>query len=143
MQECDVDVRRVAQHLVREGSAGRDDLYHLAVRQPLCLWVADLLGDGNLEPLCNETRDVAVRRVVGHAAHGVFVEVAAAACERQPQLLCRNLCVVKEHLVEVAEAEKEQFARMRLFCAQILLHHRRDVLRVHNEPPVLNAITEY
>ena len=81
VKQRDIDIRCVAQHLVRECRAGRDDLHYLAVRQPLCLRIADLLGDCDLEPLCDETCDVAVRRMVGYAAHGTFVEIAAAACE--------------------------------------------------------------
>ena len=135
VKQRDIDIRCVAQHLIRECRAGGHDLHHLAVRQPLCLRVADLLGDCDLEPLCDEACDVAVRRMIGHTAHGTFVEIAAAARERQSELLCRHLCIVKEHLIEVAETEEEQFVRMRLLRGEILLHHRRDVLRVHNEPP--------
>ena len=135
VKQRDIDIRCVAQHLVRECRAGGHDLHHLAVRQPLCLRVADLLGDCHLEPLCDKARDIAVRRMIGYAAHGTFVEITAAACERQSELLCRHLCIVKEHLIEVAETKEEQFVRMRLLRGEILLHHRRDVLRVHNEPP--------
>ena len=138
MKQCDIDIRCVAQHLVRECRAGGHDLHHLAVRQPFCLRVADLLGDCDLEPLCDEACDVAVRRMIGHTAHGTFVEIAAAARERQSELLCRHLCIVKEHLIEVAETKEEQFVRMCLLRGEILLHHRRDVLRVHNEPPKLS-----
>ena len=82
MDEDDVDVGGVLELLAEEGGAGRHDLDHLARSQSLCLRIADLLGDGDLEPLCHETRDVAVRGVIGDAAHGVLVEVAAAARER-------------------------------------------------------------
>ena len=51
--------------------------------------------------------------------------------------------VAVEHFVKIAKAEKKKLARIRRLRGEILLHHRRDVLRVHNEPPVLNAITEY
>ena len=82
--------------------------------------------------------------MIGHTAHGTFVEIAAAARERQSELLCRHLCIVKEHLIEVAETKEEQFVRMRLLRGEILLHHRRDVLRVHNKPPKLSTyLTPY
>ena len=128
MQQGDIDVRRVLQLLAEEGGAGRHDPHDLARSQSLCLRIADLLGNGDLEPLRDEARDVAVCRMVRHAAHGVVVEITAAAREREPEFLCRDLRVVKEHLVEVAETEKEQLARMRLLCREILLHHRCDIL---------------
>ena len=140
MDKDDVDVGSVLELLAEESGAGRYDLDHLARGQPLCLRIADLLGDGDLESLCHEPRDVAVRGVIRDAAHGVLVEVTAAARERQPEFLCRNLCVVEEHFVEIAEAEKEQFARMRLLCREILLHHRCDILWLHGDPPYMLII---
>ena len=134
MQEGYIDIRRILQHLVRECRAGRDDLHHRTMRQSLRFRIADLFGNRDLKPLCNKTRNIAVSCMIRHAAHGIFFEVAAAARERQPKLLCRNFCVIKEHLIEIAKPKKEQFVWMRLFRAQIL-HHRRDVLRVHNAPP--------
>ena len=138
MKERDVNIGRVLQHLVRERRARGDDLDHLAMRQPLCLRIADLFGNRDFEPLGNEARDIAVCCMVGHAAHRALVEVTAAAREGQSELLGSNLCILEEHLVEVPEAKEEQLAGMRLLRAQILLHHRRDVLRVHNEPPRLS-----
>ena len=79
--------------------------------------------------------------MIRHAAHRTFVEIAAAARERQSELLCRHLRIVEEHFVKIAKAEKKKLARMRRLRGEILLHHRRDVLRVHNKPPKVNDIT--
>ena len=135
VQEHDVDVGRITQCLIGERRARRDHLHYFAVRQPLCLRVADLLGNRHLEPLCDETRDIAVRRMIGNAAHGILLEIAAAARQRQPELLRRHLRIVEEHLVEIAQTKEKKLARMRLFRGEILLHHRRHILRVHNKPP--------
>ena len=135
VQEDDVDVGRIPQHLIGERCARRNDLHHLAVRQALCLRVADLLGNRHLEPLCDEACDIAVRRMIGNAAHGILLEIAAAARQRQPELLRRHLRVVEEHLVKVTQTKEKKLARMRLFRGEILLHHRRYILRVHHKPP--------
>ena len=110
----------------RAGSHHPDDI---PLHQPLGLRrVLRLLTDGHLVALGDETGDIGVGGVVGHAAHGdpllgglVFVLVAAG--ERQIQLAGGGAGVGPEHLIEVTQTEEQDGVLILLLYLQVLLHH--------------------
>ena len=91
--------------------------------------VLHLLADGHLVALGDEAGDVGLAGVVGDAAHGdlvlrrLCVLAVVPAGEGQVQLPGGQAGIVGEHLVEIAQAEKQDGIRVVLFDLQILLHH--------------------
>ena len=91
--------------------------------------VLHLLADGHLVALGDEAGDVGLAGVVGDAAHGhplllgLGVLAVVPGSQGQVQFLGRQLGVVGEHLVEVAQAEEQDRVRVVLLNFQILLHH--------------------
>ena len=124
---ADEVVPALVQHHVVHGGAGGDDADHVPVHQALRRGrVLHLLTDGHLVPPLDEPGDVALRRVVGHAAHGGALLLRLAPVpggEGQAQLLRAQLGVVVEHLVEVAQPEEQQAVRVLLLHLPVLLHH--------------------
>ena len=108
--------------------AGRDHADHVALDEPLRRrGVFHLLADGDLVALLDQPRDVGLRRVERHAAHrrplgGVF-HVAVARRERQLQLLRGEDRVIVEHLIEIAQPEKQKGVRMLRLDRVVLLFH--------------------
>jgi hypothetical protein len=118
---------RVEVGAVRQG-AGRDDADDLAADEPLRLpRIFDLFADGDAEALANQPRDVAVGRVVRHAAHGdrAAAGVLRPRRERQLEGARGDERVLVEHLVEIAHAEEHDRVAMLAFRVQILAHGRR------------------
>ena len=116
------------EHLVVEDHARRDDAGHLAPEQAglpgRLRGLLDLVADRDLEPLLEQLRDVAARRVVGDPAHRDPVVALGAGGERDLEGLRGGEGVLEEHLVEVAEPEEEDRVgdpRLRL---EVLPHHR-------------------
>ena len=91
--------------------------------------VLHLLADGHLVALGDEPGDVGLAGVVGDPAHGyplllrLGVLAVIAGGEGQIQLFGGQLGIVGEHLIEVAQAEKQNGIRVILLDFQILLHH--------------------
>ena len=125
----------VAAPVVKAGAvddrAGRDDADDVALDKALGKRrVLGLLADGNLVALGDETGDVSVARMVGDAAHRRLILrrlAAVAGRQREVQLARGELGVLVEHLIEVAQAEKEDRILILFLDLQILLHHRRDL----------------
>jgi hypothetical protein len=93
--------------------------------------VADLLTDGDGYAGLNQLRQIAIRRMVGDAAHGYGLAAGfAAGGECNVQNIGGGLGVFKEQLVEVAHAIKQQTVLVLSLDAQKLLHHRSVCLRV-------------
>ena len=107
-----------------EHRARRDNLYDFALRKPLRLRVANLLGDGDLVALVDELRNVALSGMVRNAAHRRLLLVAAAARQSQPKFPRNELGVIEEHLIKIAEAKEQYLVGMPVLRFQILLHHR-------------------
>ena len=88
--------------------------------------VLRLLTDGYLVPLGDEPGDVAVTGVVGDPAHGSALLrrlVPIPGGEGEVQLLGHQPGVLVEHLIKVAQPEKQDGVRVALLHLQILLHH--------------------
>ena len=126
----------VVQTRAVDHRAGGDDADDVALDEALGQRrVLGLLTDGDLVALGDEPRDVAVARMVRDAAHrrlllGGFAAVARG--ENEIQLARGELRVLVEHLVEVAEAEKEDGILILLLDLKILAHHRREVCHVRS-----------
>ena len=95
------------------GRAGRDYPRNFAANQfranlfPGQPRIFHLLADGHFETLTDQFADVSFRRVVGNSAHGhrdAFLFVARG--QRNLQFFGGDDGIVKEELVEIAEAEE-------------------------------------
>ena len=125
----------VAAPVVEAGAvddrAGRDDADDIALDKAFGKrGILGLLADGDLIALGDQAGDVSVARMVGDTAHRRLILrrlAAVARREREIQLARGELCVLVEHLVEVAQAEKEDRILILFLDLQILLHHRRDL----------------
>ena len=89
--------------------ARRDDPGDVAVDQcPAAIGRADLLANGDFVTGRDEAGDVAIRGVMGDAGHGNADALAhLAAGEHDVQDARRDLRVLLERLVEIAEAKEE------------------------------------
>ena len=112
-----------------DDGAGGDHTDDVPLHQALGLGrVLGLLADGHLVALGDEPGDVAVGGVVGDAAHGDALLrrlglVLVTGGEGQLQLPGGGAGIVAEHLVEIAQAEKENGIRVVGLDFQILAHH--------------------
>jgi len=117
--------------------SGRHHAHHLALHHALgLLRVLHLLADGHPVALLHEARDVAIRRVIGHAAHrhGGARRVLRSRGEGQVQRARRHQRVLVEHLVEIAHAEEDQGVAILPFRLEVLAHRGRQVrARGHGE----------
>ena len=115
------------QHGRGDDGAWSDDPDDVPVHQPLGRGrVLCLLADGHLVPLGDEPGDVAVTGVVGDPAHGSALLrrlVPVPGGEGEVQLLGHQPGVLVEHLIKVAQPEKQDGVRVALLHLQILLHH--------------------
>ena len=88
--------------------------------------IGHLFADSHLVALLDQLLQVAVHRVIGHAAHGrPLGKAAILACQRQLQLPGDQLGVLEEHLIEVPQAIEQDRTGVLLLDVQVLLHHRR------------------
>ena len=114
--------------LVNDG-AGGDDADDIPLHQPLGGGgILRLLADGHLVALGDETGDIGVGGVVGDAAHGDLVVeglglILVPCGQSQIQLTGRRAGVGAEHLVEVAQTEKQNGVGVLLLDLHILAHH--------------------
>ena len=103
--------------------ARADDLGDLARDDLAGLRFARLVANRHAAAGFDQLRNVVLRRVIRHAAH----RDAVSFRQRDVEQGRRVLRIVEEHLVEVAEAEKEQGVRRHAGAQPlILLHHRRE-----------------
>ena len=121
---------------LREG-AGADDLDDLAPDHALGeLGILGLLAHRHLEAGGQELADVRGGGVMGHAAKGHRLAVVAiAAGEGDVEYLGRPFRVLEEHLVEVAEPEKQDGVLVPFLDLQVLVHHGRGACPLHHAPP--------
>ena len=109
--------------------AGGDNADDVALDKTLGLrGVLRLLADGDLVALGDQTRNVGVRGVIGDPAHGCLILGSLAAVARgqdKVKLARGGLRILVEHLVKVAETEKEDGILILFLDLQILPHHRR------------------
>ena len=123
------------QHGACRHRAGGDDADHIPLDQPLCQCrVLHLLADGHFIPLGNQLCNVNLRRMIGHTTHGgallrIFHGPVPGG-QSQIQLPGGGFCVLVEHLVEVAQPEKQHTIRVLRFDFLILLFHRRQFSHV-------------
>ena len=115
----------IEQGFVCQG-AGRDDSNNLPLHGTLAgSGITDLFADGDGHAKPDESCQVAVDRVVWHAAHGYGLSGrGTAGSQGNVEQICGTLGIVVEQLVEIAHAVKQQFFRMFCLDGQVLLHHR-------------------
>ena len=130
-------VAPLVQHGAFGDGAGGDNAGDIPFDQTLgCGRVFHLLTDGHLVALGDQTGNIALAGVVGDTAHGNPVGIvlglgAVAAGEGQVQLPGSGAGIFVEHLIEVAETEKENAVRMIVFDLPVLLHHGGKLLLGH------------
>ena len=137
---CNVIVFVILQHTALDDSARRDHPDDIALDQSLCLGrVLHLLTDRHLVSLGDQAGHIALVAVEGHAAHGgTLFHAALLARQGQVQLPGGGQRIVKEHLVKVADAVKQDLVLILLLDVHILLHHGRQFC--HNRSPFLRAM---
>ena len=137
--ERDARVLRVEKHAAQEvpaarvkalavdHRAGRHHADDVALDEPLGeRRILRLLADGDLVALGDEPRDVPVARMIRHAAHGRLILGSLAAVarrEREVQLPRCGERILVEHLVKIAETEKEDGILILFLDLKVLLHH--------------------
>ena len=122
LEEADYVVEAAVIQVILIHDGGR---CHNAHHFPACkrlgvLRELHLLTDGYLLPRVKKPLDVIARSVIRDAAHGVI----ALVCQSQVQEGRYLPCIVIEHLVEVADTEKEHHVGVLLFHFAVLLHQR-------------------
>ena len=122
---ADVVVFVVLEHAALNDGAGSDDADDVPLHQPLSQGrVLHLLADGHLVALGDKPGHIALVAVEGHAAHGRALRLAAVPPgEGELQLFGREDRVVVEHLVKVAQPEKQNLVLVLLLDLKILGHH--------------------
>ena len=99
------------------------------------LRILELLRDGHLVARAHEPRHVAVRRMKRDAAHRSPLRLSAVLPgQHQVQHRRSGLRILIEHLVEIADAIKEDAIRILLFGFEVLRHHRRQLFFSHLFP---------
>ena len=116
----------IQQRLVGDG-AGRDDAHHLPTHRALARARRfELLADRHRLAPIEQTREILLGRVVGHAGHRNRGAGRFAACgQGDVQEIGGALRVVVEQLVEIAHAIEQQHVRIIGLDRQVLAHHRR------------------
>ncbi len=121
-------VRGLLQQMVFEHSARRNDARHLAPHDALRLFrVLHLIADRHPQPRRQQPRYVAVHRMVGHAAHGGLILIAAGQHDLEDWGGLHR--VLAEHLVEVAHPEHHEHVRVLLLDGGILPLHGSQLRR--------------
>ena len=125
----DVVVAVILQHAALDDSARRHHADDIPLDQALGGGrVLHLFADGHLIALGNQPGHIGLIAVEGHAAHGGTLLLAALlAGKGQIQLPGSRDGVVVEHLIEIADAIKEDLILMLFFDIQILFHHGRQI----------------
>ena len=115
----------ILQKIVLHHGTGSNDPHHLTAHQALGLGgILGLLADGHLVAHGDQLADISLAGVIGHAAHGRPLRLAAVpAGERQGQKLRNQLGIIKKHLVKVAETVKQDKILILFFDIHVLLHH--------------------
>src|SRR5262249_44016441 len=88
-----------------------------------------LLAHRDLLARADEAADVPVGGVMGDTRHGNGALTLLARCERDLQEPRRELGVVEEQLVEIAEPEQQQVVRVAALQLPVLPHHRCQIGR--------------
>ena len=103
----------------------RNDADDVPLYHPLALFgIGELFADRDFLPRLEELLDVIIRGMIGHAAHGSPLFLAAvSARKRQIEDLACLFGVLEKHLVKVAEAIKDYTIGMSVFDLAPMLHH--------------------
>ena len=133
VQAANVVVGVVVQHAAFNERAGGDDTDDIPFHQSLAQRrIGHLLADGDLIATVHQLFQVQVHAVVGHAAHGrTLVQTALLSCQRQFQLSGHQNGVLKKHLVEISQPEKQDAVAVFFLGCRILLHHGRQFFLWH------------
>ena len=132
------------QHALFQHGAGGDDPQHIPLHQALGQSrVLHLLADGHLVALAQQLGHIALVGVVGHAAHGRLLlgrPGPVPGGEGQVQLPGGGAGILVEHLVEIAQAEKQDAVRQFILDPVILLHHGGAFCHYRSSSPVKTAL---
>src|SRR5215208_571880 len=81
-----------------------------------------------------EFLNIRLRGMIRHAAqrHRTFVALVARGQSNVENLRC-DMGVLKKHLIEIAEAEKQNGVLVPLLDLEVLLQHRRNLGSVHDD----------
>ncbi len=112
-----------------------DHPHHLPRHDPLALGrVCHLLANRDFVPERKQPRDVARGGVMRDPGERDFVDFALISTGQREfeQRRCDH-CVVAEHLVEIAQTEKDDRIRVGAFGLRVLQHHRREARRHDSE----------
>ena len=125
---ADIVAAPLLQHRAFGDGAGGDDPDHVPLDDALGQGrVLGLLADGHLVALGDEPGDIALSAVVGDAAHGGallrVLDGPVPGGQGQVQLPGGHLGVLIEHLIEIAQAEKQQAILIVLLALVILSFH--------------------
>ena len=125
----DIVVSALIQGVHIQICTGRHDADHFPAHDPPgAARILHLFADGDLVPQFHKSGQVGVHGVVRDTAHGRALRKPAALsgqCQFQFPGNCHR--IVKEHFIKVSETVKKQAVRVFMFCAQIMLHHRRQL----------------
>ena len=126
----DVVVFSFLQGVHVEVCTGSDDPDDLPAHDAFCrAWILHLFTDGDLVAVFHQPGQIAVDGVIGHPAHGCALgETAALAGQGQLQFAGHSDRVIKKHLIKIPQPVKKQAVGIIVFGAQIMLHHRRELL---------------
>ena len=132
IHSTDVVAALLTEHSAVGNGTGGDNADHITPDQAFGQsGVLHLFTDGDLIPLCDEFRDISVRAVIRHAAHGSaflrIFNVTVPGSESQIQLSGRQHRILIEHLIKIAQPEKEQAVGMLLLDLLILALHGREL----------------
>ena len=135
-------VAALVEHGAFDDRSRRDDAGDIPLDKALGQRrVLHLLADGDLVAARNEPCDIALCRVIRHAAHGDLLGLLLAAvprCERQVKLMGSKLGIVGKHFIKIAQTEKQDAVRVPFLDLQILPHHRRQFS--HTSSPSVCAV---
>ena len=122
-----VVVAVVLQHTALNDRSRCNHPDNITFDKTFCLGrVFHLLTDGDFVTLGNEAGHIALIAVEWHAAHGgTLFQTALLARQGQVQLFGGCQCIVKKHLVKIADAVKKNLVFVLLFDFKVLLHHGR------------------
>ena len=125
-------LREPGQQVRFEQHAGREHAHDVARHQAVPADHADLLGDGDVEALGDQSADVALGRMGGNAGHrDAFAATHLTRGERNVERFRGDVRVVFERFVKVAQTEEQDGIRLARLQLEELPTNRRKTRVLH------------